>query len=1237
MIYEIQETIETPSMFRIFQNGNIEGTNLFMNLDETDKQMANIVGCLFGVRSSDKIETCGYIHTHVHSEYSLLDGMSKLKDIALKVKCCSALTDHGNTYGILEFQKQMSKLGKKSIKGIEAYFTGIDNEKKRYHLILLAKNEIGLKNLFHLTSESYDSGNFYKKPQINYEMLEKYHEGIICTSACLGGEIARMFQEQNSDKAYEVARKFHGLFGDDFYIEIQRHGVVHEKEINESLIKLAKSENIKLIAANDSHYINESDGEVHEVLLCINQQKKIDEPHMKFEGDNYYLLEDYEMVNLFSDIPEAIRNSFEIALKCNVEIETGNYHLPKYVLPEKFKDSWEYLEYLIDKGYKERYDGTEKDTPDRRERLEYEKGVIKKMGYIDYFLNVWDYVKFAKDNGIMVGPGRGSAAGSIVAYCLKITDLDPIDFDLLFERFLNPDRVSMPDIDMDFEYSRRQEVIDYCKEKYGADKVCNILTLGTMGAKMVIRDVGRVLNMSGRADMLARLIPSEPGMTIKKAIEQNPELSAVTNSEDNKRILDMALKLEGNKRQTGVHACGIVIAPETVSNFVPTCTTYGKDESGRKSDERILVTQVLKDEVEEMGLLKCDFLGLRTMSVIGDSVKAINEIRKRNGKKPIEDYREIPLNDVEVYRYIANGNTNAIFQIESSGMGSFMKQLFSDVNKRILEIEKLSSSKEEMKEKLGNEFFDRMIAGVSLYRPGPMDYIPEYIENMLNPDNIKYDTPSLEPILKATYGVIVYQEQVMEICRKLAGFTMGQADTIRKAMGKKKQAILDQFKPYFIYGSGNDIDEHTGKPFNIPGCVALSISEECAKKIWDKMADFAKYAFNKSHAAVYSVLTVTSAWIKYYYPAIYMCSMMNTFIDSQKLKGYISITKKMGIKILQPDVNESDYLFKVVSETEIRYGLFGLSNVGSDIVNDILENRKNGKYKDMQDFTERCKVNKKAMESLIYSGAFDFTTGSRQAKLIIVDKVLESAKEKRKDNRSGQMSIFSFLGEEENTKIKISVPNIPEIDKMEKLRKEKEVAGFYVTEHPLDIYQDIIMSSKAIDIINLSDENGKPQFSENEEIIVAGIVSSEKIIFTKTDGKPMKIFELEDQTDSIGCVVFSKKFEELSGSIYEDALVLLKGKVSERNDNIQIIVSECSELKNIKKKENVKIYLNASSQTDLEKYIALINSFSDGETSIFVQFQGNMYRINRNIEVSAGIILKITNYVGKENIIIRRE
>ncbi len=1259
MQYQVNKNIEIEKPLFKITDGVIEGTDIRIELSPDDVFMSRKLGFLLGrvMRHEEDmsvIETTGFIQTHVHSECSLLDGMSKLSDIASTAQCGCALTDHGNTFGILEFQKAMAKVNRHPIFGIEAYAKSIDGEKERYHLILLVKNEVGLKNLYKLTSYSYEDENFYKKPHVDLEMIRRHHEGLICTSACLGGEVARRFAEGQDEKAYEVARIYHEIFGEDYYIEIQRHGVEREREINDKLMELAERENIRLIAANDSHYVRKTDAEAHEVLLCINQQKKMNEPHMQFEGSNYHFMSDIEMVELFADVPEAVASTLEVALKCDAKVETGVYHLPQYEIPEGFQNSWEYLEYLIDEGYKDRYQGTDKDNEVRRQRLAYEKGVIKSMGFIDYFLNVWDYVKFARDNGIMVGPGRGSAAGSIVSYCLKITDLDPIDFDLLFERFLNPDRISMPDIDIDFEDSRRQEVIDYCKRKYGEKRVCNILTFGTMGAKMVIRDVGRVLDQSPRADMLARAIPSEPKITIKKALEKSPEFAALAEQPENQEIMRMAISLEGNKRQTGVHACGIVIAPDDVDNFIPTCTTYGKDDNGKKTQNRILVTQVLKDEVEEMGLLKCDFLGLSTMTVLGESVKDINCYKKTRNEEPIHYYREIPLNDPEVFKYISKGNSSAVFQIESPGMSSFMEQLFADVTPRIAEVDKMAEtlSKEEKKakrEELGNEFFDRMIAGISLYRPGPMDYIPEYIENMLNPEHIKYDTPALEPILKSTYGVIVYQEQVMDICRKLAGFTMGQADSIRKAMGKKIESILQQFQPYFIEGSGDDIDEHTGKPFGIPGCISNGISREVAEVIWKKMADFAKYAFNKSHAAVYAVLTISSAWIKYYYPAIYMNAMMNTFITSHKLNTYISATKKMGIKILQPDVNESDYLFKVVSPDEIRFGLFGLSNVGSEITKSIVSIRDEyGKFTDVQDFVEKMMhgagATRKVMESLIYSGAFDFAKGSRQAKLVVVDSVLDASKTKKADILSGQMSLFDmgFLDEAEVQKSKVAIPDLEELPKREKLEMEKKFAGFYVTEHPIDTFDKLLKTCNIVETSlfeeEITDDSGETiSFVREGDVKIAGIVERCRTLYTKRDGNPMKTFTIADRSGEVDCIMFTKIYNQYGDLIEDGNLVCLKGKFSVRDDRGQVIVNSGCNLDEIQIdfEHTQKIYLKAETRYDLNKFKQTAAKLKTGDIPVIVQYDRKLYPLDEYVNADMESYMELLNAAGRNHIIFK--
>ena len=1253
--YKIKEKLNKNELYKIkSQNGIgvIEGTKISFLLSQEDRRYAEHLGFILGsVREYNvdkgitELDTTCCVQTHVHSEFSLLDGLSKLGDLAKKAEISMALTDHGNTFGILQWQKEMKKLGKKPIFGIELYIKSLNNNKKRYHLVVLAKNKVGLKNLYKLSSIGYNPGNFHIKPQIGFDDLEAHYEGLICTSGCIAGEVAAEIRNGNIEEAKKVAKKYHSLFKDDYYLEIQRHNIEGEEKTNLQIVDIAHEEKIKLIATNDSHYVEKEDALAHDILLCINQKKTIDEKtRWSFDGDGYHLMTGKEMFELYYDIPEALVSTMEIAMKCDVSIETGVYHLPEHKIPKEYSSNWDYLESLIDEGFKERFSSTEKyANREYLERLEYEKGIISKMGYTDYFLNVWDYIRFARENGIMVGPGRGSAAGSLVAYSLKITDLDPIEYGLLFERFLNPERVSMPDIDVDFEYSRRQEVIDYCKRRYGEDKVCNIITFGTMAAKMAIKDVARTMNKQSLGEKLAKCIPEEPGMTIKKAMEQNQDFLELLTNNENKEIVNMAMKLEGNKRQTSVHACGIVIAPERVSEYLPTSTTYGKDDFGKKTDERILVSQVTKDEVEEMGLLKCDFLGLRTMGVIGSALKMINTERRKKGIKEFNDYREIPLNDCKVYEYIARGNSPAIFQIESAGMKSFMTQLYSDVSKKLRAIKKSARCEEErmgLENKLGGEMFERMIAGISLYRPGPLDFIPDYLEGMKNPDLIKYDHPLLEPILKSTYGVIVYQETVMQIVRELAGFSMGQADTIRKAMGKKKQEILDEYKAYFIEGSGSAIDTHTGELLNIKGCIANGISGEVAEKIWEKMKDFAKYAFNKSHAAVYSVLTVVCAWMKYYYPAIYMTAMLNAFIESSvKVKLYLSVAKSMKLTILPPDVNESEYLFTVKSENSIRFGLYALSNIGHDVVSSIVETRNDkGVFLDIQDFAEKmisnCKVTKKILESLIYSGALDNSEGSRAAKLHVVEHILHYSGNLKKDYDCGQLNFFD-ISTEFKEKVRVEIPQIPELPKREKLELEKKYAGFYVTEHPLDDFENEMKGVSAISIAEMVDEVETPILYNGSEVTICGIAT--KVITKNTkDSKLMKIFSIEDRTSSINCVMFPKSHEKYGYLIREGELLCLKGIFNCDDGRCQIIVDGTCVLEALRIPDKVsKIFLRAENEKKYIEYVSKLKLLPSGTVPVKIQFDKKLHNTNILLNASSSSFMELLEMCGKENVIFQ--
>lgn len=1208
------------------------------------------------VTSNEEISLVLYVQYHVHSEYSILDGMSKLTGIAKKSSGVTAITDHGNMHCLLKWQSAMKKVGKKAIFGCEVYVenyikpaktkvskTNNDEEsisRKEYkngcHLVLLAKNDIGRINIFTLSSNAYD--NFYRKPHVTIEDLKKYSDGLICTSACLGGELARVALEDGFEKAKDVALFYKNIFGDDYYIELQRHNLKEEMIVNPILIKVARELNIKLLAANDSHYLEKEDSNIHEALLCINQKKTLREEHWSFNGDGYYFKTDMEMINEWHDLPEAIANSFEIADKCNVEIETGVYHLPKYPVPEGYTEE-SYLNELIENGFRKRYENTDKFNSNiYRERLEYEKNVIFSMGYAAYFLIVWDYVSWAKNNGIMVGPGRGSAAGSLVAYCLTITDLDPIDYDLLFERFLNPDRVSMPDIDMDFEDSRRQEVIDYVRAKYGSDAVCGIITFGRLMPKVALNDIGRVTGQSDVSIKLSKLIPDEPKITLDKSVDEVEELRTLLKTDERaKSIFEVSKKIEGNTRQIGMHACGIVVADRAISNYMPTALLNTKDE-------KKLICQVT--EVEDMGLLKMDFLGLKTMSIIGDTLKLINKERKENKLSEISNYRDIPLNDPYVYKVISEGTSYAVFQIESAGMRNFMSELYADVKDKIAVIEekygftgfgenivgsgtdRLSYEKEM--QQFGDELFDRMIAGVSLYRPGPMDYIPDYIKGINDPSTITYDTPQLEPILKSTYGVIVYQEQVMQIVRALAGFSMSAADSTRKAMGKKKQEILDELKPFFISGSGNAVDEHTGKAYNINGCIANGINEETANMIWNKMSEFAKYAFNKSHAAVYAVLTVTCAWMKFYYPTYYMCSVLNTYIDGDKLKGYINVTKELGITILPPNINKSYALF-TVEDNAIRFGLKGIKGLSKTVyaITDVRED--SGLYTDLYDFIFRTiehKIDKSVVESLIYAGAFDDFGYTRASLICRCPFFFQQAKLELKDKYCGQITLFDL--DTNCFSSRIEIPYVAEFNKLEMLNKEKEYAGLFISEHPLDSFQSTLTRFQVTDSSLLFDDDGNVIVGKTN---MAGCIEDIKVITTKKGEKMVK-FVLEDRSGKINCIVFPSDYDKLRSLILNNATVIVKGVVETSNYGTQLIVNNMINVEQAATSSVQSVYVKINSVEEMDELKAIIKVFA-GNADVYAQFNNTLFKLNYKANASASLYMTLQNKFGTEYVLYK--
>lgn len=1111
-----------------------------------------------GEEYSIQVEFVRHVNLHAHSGFSFLDGASKVDDIVAKAGYAAVITDHGWMPSAVELFKKSKKAGKKPVFGFEAYSETITGEKSAGHLVLLAKNMTGYKNLMKLTSFGYD--NFYNRPQVNYEKLREYGAGLIATSACMGGEIPRLLMKGNEEKARQVIEEMIGIFGpEDFYIEIQRHGLDGEEQLNRSLIALAKAYGLKTVATTDSHYTNKENAYEQEILLCIGTHKPITDPtHFKFNGEGYFIHTDEEFEARFSDLPEAIDSTIEIASKCNVELDLKTLYMPEFKIPAPFASDAAYMEHLAWKGFDERFSGTPKHSdPEYRERLDFELQVIKNMGFPSYFLIVWDFVDFAKRRGILVGPGRGSACGSLAAYCLKITELDPIPYGLLFERFLNPDRISMPDIDLDFDDVRREEVIDYVKSKYGEDAVSRIITFGTLAAKAAVKDVARALGYEyAVGDAISKAIPNTPKITLEKALKESVELAQMYDSDRTvKEIIDIAKKLEGLPRNKSVHACGIIISKSAVNNYIP--QTIADDESGEKE----AVTQFTMGECEEMGLLKMDFLGLRNMGVISRALVDINKRRRSEGKEELS-YDTIPIDDVAVYDFISKGNTEGVFQLESAGMTGFMKELFADAGGF------LSLPEKERKE-IGSQLFERLIAGIALYRPGPMDEIGNYLASMNNPSKIHYDHEKLIPILKNTYGVIVYQEQVIFTVRELAGFSKGQADTIRKAMGKKIRATIDEYAEYFIYGSGEHDKANPKKALNIIGCINNGIPEEVAKIIWDKMQKFAEYAFNKSHAAGYADIAAKTAWLAYHYPVENMCAILNSIITkSDKIRLYMAACKKKDVNILPPDVNLSQETFCVDGDN-IRFGLMGIRNLGQASSAIIEERTLRGEFQDFQDFAERMalnyKIDKKILEALIFSSAVDCFEGTRRAKQEVLPMLLTEAGWQKNVVNSGQLTLFDMCEELAECR-RVKVPDYEEFDKPLKLKKEKEFAGFYVTEHPLDQFPKIL---KRDDIVQLGTlvSSEEEELDENTTLVlsslyksspvkVVGILKDIQTRYSRKDSKPLKTMILEDKTAEIKCVAFNDCLSEFAGAFEEDAVVALLGTFKVDTFGPQIVIQK---------------------------------------------------------------------------------
>ena len=1065
-----------------------------------------------------------FTHLHVHTEYSLLDGSSKIRELTARAKELGmdsmAITDHGVMYGVIDFYRAAREVGIKPILGCEVYVapgSRFDRENgagedRYYHLILLAENNTGYKNLMKIVSKGFVDG-FYYKPRVDLDLLETYHEGIISLSACLAGEVQKYLARGMYEEAKRSALRYSEIFGKDhFYLELQDHGIPEQKMVNQGLLRLSQETGLELVATNDVHYTFAEDAKAHDILLCIQTGKKVtDEDRMRYEGGQYYCKSEEEMRKLFPYAQEAIDNTHKIAERCNVEIEFGVTKLPKYEVPEGF-DSWTYLNHLCREGFKTRYpddDGT------LSRRLDYELGVIKTMGYVDYFLIVWDFINYARSQNIMVGPGRGSAAGSIVSYTLGITNIDPVRYNLLFERFLNPERVSMPDIDVDFCYERRQEVIDYVVRKYGKDQVVQIVTFGTLAAKGVVRDVGRVLDLPyAMCDSIAKMIPNDLGMTLDKALTANPDLKKLYNEDEQvKYLIDMSKRLEGLPRHTSMHAAGVVIGSRSIDEFVPL---------SRAADGTI-TTQFTMTTIEELGLLKMDFLGLRTLTVIQNAVRLAE---KDYGIKLDMDH--IDYNDKKVLESIGTGRTEGVFQLESGGMKGFMKELKP-------------------------ENLEDIIAGISLYRPGPMDFIPRYLKGKNDKTSITYECPQLEPILSPTYGCIVYQEQVMQIVRDLAGYTMGRGDLVRRAMSKKKTAVMEKERQNFVYGNEAE---------GVKGCIANGIDEKTANHIYDEMIDFAKYAFNKSHAAAYAVVSYQTAYLKYYYPKEFMAALMSSVMDNvSKFSEYILTCRRMmDIAILPPDINEGESGFSV-SGDGIRYGLSAIKSVGRPVVDAILEERKkNGIFSSMEDFINRMtnkEVNRRTIENFIKSGAMDSLPGTRRQKVAVAPILLDNKARERKNAWEGQMSLFDLVSEEEKKEYQVSFPDVGEYSKEELLAFEKDILGVYISGHPLDDYEGLWrknITATSADFI-VDEETEEAVVKDGMKVVIGGLVAG-KVVKTTRSNQLMAFITLEDLMGSVEVIVFPKNYEADRDVLAEDSKIFIKGRVSLGDEPVGKLVCE---------------------------------------------------------------------------------
>ena len=1144
-----------------------------------------------------------FAHLHVHTEYSLLDGSNKIKEYVEKIKAlgmtAGAITDHGVMYGVIDFYKAAREAGINPVLGCEVYVAPgsrldremVHGEDRYYHLVLLAENNTGYSNLMKIVSKGFVEGYYYK-PRVDMEVLEKYHEGIIALSACLAGEVQRNLVRGMYEEAKEVAYRYERCFGKgNFFLELQDHGIPEQKLVNQQLLRMSQETGIELVATNDVHYTNAEDAEPHDILLCLQTGKKLaDEDRMRYEGGQYYVKSEEEMKSLFPYALQALENTQKIADRCHVEIEFGHTKVPHFEVPEGY-DSWTYLNKLCHEGLDKRYGA---DAPKYLQKLDDELAVIKNMGYVDYFLIVWDFIHYAREHDIMVGPGRGSAAGSLVSYTTGITDIDPVRYNLIFERFLNPERVSMPDIDVDFCFERRQEVIDYVVEKYGKDCVTQIVTFGTLAARGVIRDVGRVMDLPYNfVDTIAKAIPNELGITIDKALLMNPELRGMYESDESvKKLIDMSRRLEGLPRHTSMHAAGVVISQKPMDEYVPL---------SRASDGTI-TTQFTMTTIEELGLLKMDFLGLRTLTVIQNAVRLAE---KSSGKKI--DMNAIDYNDKKVLDSLGTGKTDGVFQLESAGMKNFMKELKP-------------------------QSLEDVIAGISLYRPGPMDFIPAYIKGKDHPESITYDCPELEPILAPTYGCIVYQEQVMQIVRDLAGYTWGRSDLVRRAMSKKKGKVMEQERKNFVYGNPEE---------NVPGCIARGIDEKVANKIYDNMIDFAKYAFNKSHAAAYAVVAYQTAYLKYYYPVEFMAALMTSVLDNtSKVSEYIYTCRQMGIAILPPDINEGEGGFSVSGQA-IRYGLSAIKSIGRPVIDAIVEERKiRGPFTTLKDFITRLsgrEVNKRTIENFIKAGALDGLEGNRRQKMMIYGSLLDALNQEKRTTMAGQMTLFDIAPEEDKAEYEIKLPNVEEYDKEVLLGFEKEVLGIYISGHPLEEYMERLKKNTnavTTDFV-LDEETGTLKVSDGAKVRIGGMITDKVIKYTKSN-KAMAFITLEDLVGTVEIIIFPKDYERYAKYLENDAKVFVEGRVTAEEDrNGKLICEKIISFDEVKR----ELWLQFPSKSDFEEkegtlYGKMMDADGSEHVVIYLAAEKQMKRLpeNRNVAITKELLEELGNFLGKDNV-----